>query len=349
MRRVELEQGRRVVEWYDRNKRDLPWRHTKDPYRILVSEIMLQQTRAEAVEKRWPQFVERFPTIQALARADEDEVLKAWEGLGYYSRARNLQRAAQHICEHSGGIVPSSQSELLEIPGIGAYTAGAVLAIAYDLPAVAVDANAIRVITRVLELGSSLRFAKTRCRIEEEMLCWLPADRPGAFAQGMMDLGSMICRAQAPLCDECPVQDFCAACKDGIQEQFPLRTHKKKTPVEQWTAVCFCSRDRMAFVRRPRGGILAGMYGPPMIRQRPTATGIHMFAAQLGLEVSGIDMGPEWTHVFSHVRWEIASWIAEVHEPHGTCGFVWVDRGELRERIAVPTAFRPLTEFWKNA
>lgn len=346
MQKPEL--GRRIAKWYEKNMRDLPWRATKDPYRVLVSEIMLQQTRAETVKNRYPQFMERFPAAQDLALAGEDEVLKQWEGLGYYRRARNLHAAARYIVQNCGGIVPRTKEELLKVPGVGPYTAGAVLAIAYGLPEIAVDANAIRVMARVLKLAGSVQSAEGRSRIYEEMYAWLPEEAPGAFAQGMMDLGATVCRAAAPLCSECPIADACGACRDGMQDQYPVRNLKRKTPDEQWTAVCFTADDQMAFVKRPDHGLLAGLYGPPVLPGRCSAKSVIAMAEQYGLAVCAQDTGPEWSHQFTHVRWNMTSWIASVEQGAHARGLRWASREELRDSLAVPTAFRPLVSFWEN-
>lgn len=347
---IELEPGRRIIEWYRKNARDLPWRPAGSPYEVLVSEMMLQQTRVETVEKRYTDFIERFPTVESLAAADEEEVLNAWQGLGYYRRATNLHKAARYIVANCGGVIPSEREELLKVPGIGEYTAGAVRAIAYGQLAVAVDANALRIMARALKIDEPVRTIGTQRIIGHEMIRWVPLDDPGGFAQAMMDLGSAVCRPREPLCDDCPIQDLCAARKDGLQHKYPVKQPQKEQSREEWAAVCLMYKDRMAFVRRPTKGLLAGMHGPPMLAGRPTEEGVRGFAQGAGIKVLDVNPGPEWTHTFTHIKWDIVSWIVRADKkPDSTLGFLWVSRDSLRETLAVPSAFRPIVEFWERS
>lgn len=213
--------SRALLDWYDRAKRDLPWRGTRDPYRIWLSEIMLQQTRAEAVVPRYESFLARFPTVEALAAAGEEEVLKQWEGMGYYSRARNLRKAAIQVAQN-GGAFPTSARALAKLPGVGAYTAAAVASIAFDEPVPALDGNQARVLSRVLAYDEPV---DTPQRLREQALSLLDRERPGDYNQALMDLGSGVCTPRTPRCEHCPVAIFCAALAGDDVESYPACRH----------------------------------------------------------------------------------------------------------------------------
>lgn len=348
MPKAEESPGEALLAWFEKNARDLPWRHTKDPYAVLVSEIMLQQTRAQTVERRFGRFLSRFPDAATLAAADEDEVLKEWEGLGYYRRARNLHAAAKYIADACGGIVPDTAEELRKVPGIGPYTAGAVSSIAFGRPETAVDANAGRVFSRVLALEVPADSREGRRQIEHGARQWLPSRAPGDFAQALMDLGSAVCTTSHPKCEKCPVRPWCSAAAAGNPEKYPVRRPKKERRVEARTALLFTAADRIALLRMPSGGLLAGMYGPPVPEGRMTEAMARDFAAEAGLAARSCSPGPQWRHVFTHVRWEMTSWILECAGEHKEDGFVWADEHDLYSEVAVPSAFRPLISAWQD-
>ena len=238
-----------LLSWYDREKRVLPWRQNKDPYRVWVSEIMLQQTRVEAVIDYYNRFLKLFPTVEALAEAPTEQVLKAWEGLGYYSRARNLQKAAQMVVSDYNGIFPKTAKELLKLPGIGRYTAGAVSSIAYDSQEPAVDGNVLRVIMRILACDENVSKDSVKTEVEEIVRGIIPA-RAGDFNQSLMELGALVCLPNgAPLCEKCPLAELCEGRRQGIAEQLPNKTQKKERTIEQKT-VFVIEKDGRAALRR---------------------------------------------------------------------------------------------------
>lgn len=297
-----------LLEWYDRNKRELPWRGEKDPYRIWVSEIMLQQTRVEAVKDYYGRWMSRFPSLPDLAAAPEEEVLRYWQGLGYYSRARNLWQGVREVAASYGGKVPDSEAAVRALPGIGEYTAGAILSIAYDRPVPAVDGNVVRVYSRLFCLAGESETALKR-KIAALVAGHLPQERPGDYNQALMDLGATLCIPGKPRCDECPVRDFCRSFARGTQQEFPPK--KKKSTVKTVELVAAVIERHGAFLlqRRPAQGLLAGMWEFPTVE---IGTGGDAAAVEsaVGMRTGQqVRLGPklmDLVHIFSHRRWEIA-------------------------------------------
>ena len=259
------ELARPLLAWYDENRRILPWREEVSPYRTWVSEIMLQQTRVAAVLPYFQRFMERYPTAEALAAGDEQELLKLWEGLGYYSRARNLQKAARVIAQEYGGQFPTDHKALMALPGIGDYTAGAILSIAFGVPAPAVDGNVLRILSRVTGSNLDILDAKNKKTYRTWAEAALPADRPGAFNQALMDLGSAICLpGPSPRCGDCPLAHLCAARQEGKQALLPVRAPQKAKRPEELTVFLLRRPDgAVALRRRPPTGLLAGLWEYP--------------------------------------------------------------------------------------
>ena len=326
-----------LLDWYDANKRTLPWRGTGDPYKVLVSEIMLQQTRVAAVVPYYLRWMEELPDVESLAKADEERLMKLWQGLGYYSRARNLHRAARMVMTEFSGHFPEKYTDILKLPGVGEYTAGAVASIAFGQAVPAVDGNVLRVAARVmgdsgdiLDQGVKRRF---RGIIEEVM----PSDRPGEFNQALMDLGAMVCLPNgAPVCGSCPLAGQCEAVKLGLQDVLPVRKKKAARRVEEMTVFLLLRDGRTAVRRREDKGLLAGLWEFPHVPgnlDEDAAAGI--------LEAWGIT-AVEWRkklsakHIFTHVEWQMTGYLLESAGESG--GFVWVDRTGL-EKLAVPSAF----------
>jgi A/G-specific adenine glycosylase len=302
-----------LLQWFYQVQRDLPWRRTRDPYAIWVSEIMLQQTRVETVIPYYERFMERFPTVQALAEAPESEVLKHWEGLGYYSRVRNLQTAAQVVSESHGGVVPSDPDRFGALKGVGSYTRGAVLSIAYQVPEPAVDGNVMRVFARWFGLEDDIADAKTKGKIEAMVRSWIPEDQPGDFNQALMELGSQVCKPKSPMCERCPVRVGCVALRDNRQTDLPVKKKAKAVRVEtRWVLVMTRRRSQddalEVWVRqRPAKGLLANLWEFPHETDR----------TQLDdLENSTIRVVNQWqgAHVFSHIRWELMAYHLECPE-----------------------------------
>ena len=282
---------RRILGWYDREKRELPWRGEKDPYRIWVSETMLQQTRADTVRRRYPAFIERFPTLNALADAPLDAVLAEWQGLGYYGRARNLHRAARQVVDQGGSAPPETRDALLALPGVGPYMAGAIASIAFGERCAAIDANALRIMSRILNLSVPIDSPPARKTIRDEALALVPRARPGDFNQALMDLGSRICLPKKPACAECPVREMCAGHEAGTQNALPVKAGKKPpVPVtifqfraERNGLVALMQREKDRPFRRHVG--VARLHGtrPPRERRPAPAEGAVRKTSRAGL------------------------------------------------------------------
>ena len=311
-----------LIAWYEKNKRDLPWRRDRDAYHVWISEIMLQQTRVEAAKGYYLRFLERFPDVFALARADEEEVLKAWEGLGYYSRARNLKKAAERIAAE--GAFPQTWEGMRALPGIGDYTAGAVLSIAYDLPYPAVDGNVLRILTRLLADGSNIDDPATRRRFSELLKEVYPV-QAGEFTQALMELGALVCIPNGdPLCLACPWQGLCRAKREGRQTEYPVRAEKRARKVVPVDVNVLTAHGKYAIEKRPAKGLLSGLWQFPLGAAPPGGALIETQRAR---------------HVFTHVEWEMTGRLVRLEEEIPP--YVWVTAEELKEKYALPSAFKP--------
>ena len=332
-----------LLYWYDSEARDLPWRREPTPYRIWISEIMLQQTRVSAVIPYYLRFLGRFPDPFALSCAEEDALRKTWEGLGYYSRVRNLQRAARILVDSYGGELPADRDELIRLPGIGPYTAGAIASIAFGLPEPAVDGNVLRLYARVTADSSDLSAPKIRSRITED-LRGLYRDYPedaSRLTQSLMELGAVVCLPNGtPLCGNCPMRPFCRGCREGNPSRYPSRREKKERRKEEKTILVLRSQGRIALRKRPESGLLAGLW------ELPAEDGV-LSPEQITDRVrnmGGVLSGPpvccgEATHVFTHVEWHMTGWAADLAVPCPDLTFA--DPAEIRERYCIPSAFQP--------
>jgi len=306
-----------LLAWYRAHRRDLPWRHTRDPYAIWISEAMLQQTRVETVIPYWERFLGRFPDVEALATADVDDVIACWAGLGYYSRARNLHRAARAVMERHAGRLPDDVDALRELPGVGRYTAGALASIAFDKPAPIVDGNVARVLARLLALGGDLRSRAAQERLWSEAEALARGDDPGALNQGLMELGATVCTPRAPRCSACPWARHCTARAQGRAEELPVRS--RRTPVRRVEAVAgFLERhDRVLTVQRPQRGLLGGLWELPGGELRDGETPERALARALregiGLAVRNAEPLGTIEHAFTHR-------LLRVHVYRGTLG-----------------------------
>lgn len=331
-----------LLDWYAVNKRTLPWRGIGDPYQVLVSEIMLQQTRVAAVIPYYLRWMESLPSVEALAEVPEERLMKLWQGLGYYSRARNLHRAALMVMEEYGGQFPQSHRELLRLPGVGDYTAGAVASIAFGQAVPAVDGNVLRVAARLTGSEEDILDPAVRRRFREEMAAVIPADRPGEFNQALMDLGAMVCLPNgAPVCGHCPLEALCAANRLGLQNVLPVRRKKAPRRTEELTVYLLLRDGRMAVRRRAETGLLAGLWEFPHVAGT-------LDDGQAGTPLSFWNLrAREWRkkltakHVFTHVEWHMTGYLLET-EGEGS-GLTWVSRKELAE-LAVPSAFAKFLE-----
>ena len=324
--------------WYDRCARVLPWRGFHDAYRTWVSEAMLQQTRVETVLSYYPRFLSRFPTLSALADAPEEDVLKAWEGLGYYSRARNLHQGAKQVMADYGGILPSDPALLKKIKGIGPYSAGAIASIAYDVPVPAVDGNVIRVISRLYGIRTDALVPGTRRRIEELASALVPGDRPGDHNQAMMDLGATICVPGTPDCARCPLSPFCDAFRAGDASELPVLPGSKPQKVILYAVLLIRSGDRV-LMRQRTERLLQGLWCFPMIEGGPDTGELPaLIRKKLRLDVAPLRESGTARHVFTHRIWQMrlyeTSAEASASAPDGYA-FVPVSR---LDRLALPVA-----------
>ena len=326
-----------LLAWYDEHKRTLPWRGTKDPYRVWVSEIMLQQTRVAAVIPYYERWMEVLPTVAHLAEVDEEQLMKLWQGLGYYSRARNLRRAAQVIMEEHGGVFPGNREALLKLPGIGEYTAGAVASIAFDEGVPAVDGNVLRVAARVANVAEDILDAKVKKQFQHWMETAVPENRPGEYNQALMDLGATVCLPNGqPLCEECPLCGICQAKELGIQTELPLRAKKAKRRVEEMTVYLLVRGDEVALRKRDENGLLAGLWEFPHVPGKLSESDAAAPLSDWGLTAKNWEKTLTARHIFTHVEWRMTGYVVAVAGENS--GFVWVNREEL-EKFAVPSAF----------
>ncbi len=304
-----------LLSWYDQNKRILPWREDRDPYRIWVSEIMLQQTRVEAVKPYFDRFIRRLPDVKSLAEAKEDMLLKLWEGLGYYNRVKNMQKAARIIVDEYNGQMPSEYELLLKLPGIGSYTAGAVASIAYEQSVVAVDGNVLRIITRLTADDTDVLSEKFKKQIREELLKVVPQDRPGDFNQALMELGATVCLPNGePKCVECPWHDMCETRKQGRLDEIPYKKVKKARTIEKKTVLLLRDGEKTLIRKRPDKGLLAGLFEFPTFDGWMTTEQICEEAERLGYRVLYVEQLPEATHIFSHKEWHMKGYLVRVEE-----------------------------------
>lgn len=339
-----------LLPWYEKNARDLPWRHTKEPYRVWVSEIMLQQTRVEAVKPYFERFMEALPGIPELAQAPEDKLLKLWEGLGYYNRARNLQKAAQAIMAKYGGRMPDSREELLKLPGIGSYTAGAVASIAYGRAVPAVDGNVLRVISRYRADGRDMLNDKVRKSVEEDLKAVMPKDRPGDFNQALMELGAVVCIPNgAPKCGECPWESSCKAHIEGRETEFPKKAAKKARSIEKKTILVIQDAMRAAIRKRPAKGMLAGMYEFPSEEGHLGQEEVLALLKEKGLHPLRIQKLPDSRHVFTHKEWDMIGYAVRVDElePVGGTqeGLLFIEPSLTEKEYPIPSAYAAYTGY----
>ncbi|MFJ8237541.1 A/G-specific adenine glycosylase [Ureibacillus sp. NPDC094379] len=304
-----------LVEWFHREKRDLPWRRTSDPYKIWVSEVMLQQTRVDTVIPYYNRFIDKYPTIETLAYAPQEELLKMWEGLGYYSRARNLQSGVKEVIEKYDGTVPNNRHDISKLKGVGPYTAGAILSIAYNKPEHAVDGNVMRVLSRVLNITDDIALPKTRKIFEKAVEELIDENDPGSFNQGIMDLGAMICTPTSPKCLLCPVREFCTAFNEGDPASLPVKSKKTKTKSEKYKVfVARTSDGQFLLEKRSEEGLLANMWQFPMILIEKNQEPIKKFEQTYHLQISHtVDEDfLTFKHVFSHLTWFMDCILVEV-------------------------------------
>lgn len=324
-----------LLAWYEENKRPLPWRLDPTPYHVWVSEIMLQQTRVAAVLDYYRRFLERFPTVADLAGAEEDALMKCWQGLGYYSRARNLQRAAQVIMEKHGGVFPADYAAIRALPGVGDYTAGAIASIAFGLPYPAVDGNVLRVVSRLIADARDISLPAVKRDVNAALASVMPVKAPGTFNQALMELGATVCLPNgAPLCQVCPARDFCLAHRKDLTGRLPVKAPKKPRRVEERQVYLLFHRGRVALRQRPKKGLLAGLWEFPNVLE----------GEPLPLEVPQPEFAGAGRHIFTHIEWRMTAYAAVLPGPQLPPGWVWADRAALARHYPIPNAFQAFFE-----
>lgn len=327
-----------LLRWYDKNARALPWRESKNPYYIWLSEIMLQQTRVEAVKPYFERFIATLPTIAHLAQAEEETLLKLWEGLGYYSRVKNMQKAAQTLVEQYNGRLPADYHALLGLKGIGPYTAGAIASIAFSLPYAAVDGNVLRVMSRLTADVRDITLQATKKIWETELAAHMPQDRAGAFNQALMELGAMICIPNGqPKCAVCPVQRFCRAYCENAVTQYPVKAQKKERRKEYLSVFFIVHEGRVALRKRSAKGLLSGMWELPScdVMTAPPAA-----LRQWGIENADLEEMKGAKHIFTHIEWYMSCYFVQVWAKEEMEELVWRSPAEIAQQLALPSAFK---------
>lgn len=330
-----------LLPWYDRCKREMPWRGAADAYAVWVSEIMLQQTRVEAVRGYFVRFMEALPTPQALAQCPEERLMKLWQGLGYYNRARNMQRAARMVVEQHGGKLPQSYEALAALPGIGDYTAGAVASIAYGLPVPCVDGNVLRVLSRILANGEDVSRPPVKAAYRALAQAMIPEGRAGDFNQSLMELGATVCLPNgAPLCESCPAAPLCRARLAGTQTDYPVKPPKAARRVEQRTVLLAVHAGRVLLCQRPQRGLLAGLWEYPAAPGWLSPEETTAFAARFGTPAAApVPLGGA-KHIFTHLEWHMRGYaVPLLNAQEG----VWATPDELAASYALPSALRAYT------
>ena len=340
-----------LISWYRQNKRILPWRDQKNAYYTWVSEIMLQQTRVEAVKPYFLRFIGELPDVKALAECPEEKLMKLWEGLGYYNRVRNMQSAAQVVVAEYGGVLPASYDELLALKGIGSYTAGAIASIAYDIPVPAVDGNVLRVFSRITEDRQDIMKQSVRSQVEEKLLGIMPKDAPGDFNQALMELGAVVCVPNGPArCMECPVAALCKAYHHGTVDELPVKAPKKKRTIENKTVLVIQDGECTAIRKRPQEGLLAGLYELPNVEGHLSMDEALQKVKEMNLEPLHIEVLPEAKHVFSHIEWRMTGYRIRVSslEERKESSFIFTEKKQSEKQYAIPSAFRAYIKYMKE-
>ena len=331
-----------LLRWYDQHARVLPWRGIHNAYHTWVSETMLQQTRVETVLAYYPRFIQRFPTVEALATAPEEDVLKLWEGLGYYRRARNLHKGAQQVAAEFGGVIPSDVKELLKISGIGEYTAGAIASIAFDQSVPAVDGNVIRVVSRVKGIRENVGIPSVKRRIAQEATALVPQSRPGDFNQAMMDLGATVCVPGTPSCERCPVAELCDAYHEGDAEDIPELPRKNPPKVIDYDLCLIFNGDRV-LMRQRTEPMLQGLWVYPMVEDHHTTKQLPaLVKRKIGVPVTDVQAAGEAKHIFTHQVWQMKLYTMQT-TAEAPAGWRFVTMAEMQE-LTIPTAVKKAKE-----
>lgn len=341
-----------ILLWFEKEKRDLPWRRNPLPYYVWISEIMLQQTRVEAVKEYFKRFLKELPDIEALAQVDDDKLMKLWEGLGYYNRARNLKKAAIQMKEDYNGQLPKNYKELLKLPGIGSYTAGAIVSQAYGIAEPAVDGNVLRVAKRLAGSYDDITKASVKKELEAEIKKIMPHNeedsdynKVGAFNQALMELGAIVCIPNGkPLCEKCPLSEKCTAYKKNIMSELPVKPSKKERRIEEKTVLIFEEHGTYSIHKRPSKGLLANLWEFPNMEGKASIKKIDMLLGENGITDYEMELLGEAKHIFSHVEWHMLGYRIKILQKDKKAEefikeLVWVTKNEMLGQYALPTAF----------
>lgn len=352
--KLETETGKQLsallLAWFDKSRRVLPWRNDPTPYRVWISEIMLQQTRVEAVKPYFERFIAALPDIRTLAECRDETLLKLWEGLGYYNRARNLKRAALCVIEEGRTTLPETYEKLLELPGIGSYTAGAVASIAYGQAEPAVDGNVLRVLSRVFLYDKDVLSQKAKREMEDFIRIVISKKRPGDFNQALMELGAVVCVPNgSPDCGKCPLNSLCLAYRQDKIGQFPVKIRKTKRRIEERTVFLLQADKRVALHKREEAGLLAGLYEFPSTEGHLTKEKALEWVKDQGLEPVYIEPLEDAKHIFSHVEWRMKAYavlLSGWKEPaEKKCSYLFIEPEETKTKYPIPAAFLAYTRY----
>ncbi|NCB41327.1 MAG: A/G-specific adenine glycosylase [Clostridia bacterium] len=328
-----------LLQWYCQEARILPWRSNPSSYNVWISEIMLQQTRVDVVIPYFSRFIENIPTVDALAQIGEDQLLKLWQGLGYYGRALNLKRAAQMVMQEFNGDIPSAVQDLILLPGIGDYTAGAIASIAYGKREPAVDGNVLRIVARILDSKENIDRSKTKKVFKDYIKGLLPLERPGDFNQALMDLGAQICLPNGePKCAQCPLSNNCLAYLREHTWDVPVRSPKKVRKIDKRTVLVICHKGRYALNKRGRG-LLANLWEFPNIEGHLTKEQCQCWLQGYGMVPAGLVELSSAKHIFTHLEWHMRGYYVEIEELKSSIDFVWATENEISKIYSVPSAF----------
>jgi A/G-specific adenine glycosylase len=329
-----------LLSWYDNNKRVLPWRDDPSPYKVWISEIMLQQTKVSTVIPYFNRFIERIKSVNELAEIEEDTLLKLWEGLGYYSRARNLKKAAQEIVQKHNSVLPNNEKELEELKGIGNYTSGAILSIAFNKRYTAVDGNVLRVFARLNNIKDDIKQKEIKASIKEQVKSLLPKNRVGDFNQALMEIGATVCLPNGtPYCEICPLKEMCKAYKKGTQKEIPIKRKKKQTPTKDITVLLVKHRDKYIIEKRPSTGLLANMYQFPIVEEHLDIKDIELLHIDNIKEIKQLNNSK---HIFSHLKWNMKAY--EITLQNRTNG-LFASKEEILNKYSIPTAFKEYKKY----
>lgn len=336
-----------LLNWFKDHARVLPWRNEPTPYRVWVSEIMLQQTRVEAVKPYFDRFLKALPDVAALSDCPEEKLLKLWEGLGYYNRVRNMQIAAQTVMENYHGELPADYEALTKLKGIGHYTAGAIASIAFGIPVPAVDGNVLRVISRVTEDDADIMKASVRTAMEKDLLEIMPENRAGAFNQALMELGATVCLPNgAPLCEACPWKEVCRAQKSGRWRELPVKSKAKARRIEDRTVLVIKAEDKVLLHKRANKGLLAGLYEFPNVERHLKEEEVITYLKKMGLSPIRLKKLEDSRHIFSHIEWHMTGYAVQIDETEQEYqNMLFVDVKETEEQYPIPAAFSRYTGY----